>query len=197
MTNKRVEQLHAQAARTRSRLLEVTQAAFALDSTASLNAIAKGAGVGIGTLYRHFPTREDLVFELYRGEVQELADAADNLLATQAPAEALRLWLDRYADYVMAKAGLVDALRASTSVHGRFAQEAYGPVAAAIDRLIAANVSSGAIRAGFSADDLLLATDGLYNLDPAGDWRPRAARLFDLVVAGMATPEAASPRRRR
>jgi AcrR family transcriptional regulator len=185
VSNERVEQLHAQAARTRSHLLEVAGVALSTDSAVSLNAIAKSAGVGIGTLYRHFPTREDLVFELYRGEVRELAGAADALLGELAPGEALRRWLDRYADYVMAKAGLVSALRTGTTVHGRLAQQAYAPVSAAIERLLAANRGIGGVRTGFTADDLLLATDGLYNLDPAGDWRPRAARLFDLVLAGL------------
>ncbi|MGW6745514.1 TetR/AcrR family transcriptional regulator [Streptomyces sp. NPDC055025] len=184
MGGKRVEQLHAQGERTRARLLEVAREEFAGDGGVSLNAVAKAAGVGIGTLYRHFPTREELVFELYRHEVHQLAAAADELLGQMRPTAALRAWLDRYADYVMTKAGLVQALRGA-SVHGSFAQEAYGPVAGAIGRLIAANERAGTMRAGFGPDDVLLAVDGLYNLDPEGDWRPRAARLFDLVVAGL------------
>ncbi len=154
------------------------------DSAASLNAIARTAGVGIGTLYRHFPTREDLVFQLYRHEVDEPANAADELLAQLEPADALRRWLDRYAEFVMAKAGLVDALR-DTPVHGHFAREAYQPVTAAIDRLLAAGERAGTVSPGVTADDLLLAVDGIYNLDPDSDWQPRTARLFDLVTAGL------------
>ncbi|MEU3983956.1 TetR/AcrR family transcriptional regulator [Streptomyces sp. NPDC026672] len=184
MSGKRVEQLHAQGERTRARLLEVAREAFAADGAVSLNAVAKAAGVGIGTLYRHFPTREELVFELYRHEVHQLAASADELLAVSEPAVALRDWLDGYARYVMAKAGLVRALRGAAT-HGRFVQEAYGPVAAAIDRLLAANERAGTVRPGFTADDVLLAVDGLYNLDPDSDWPPRAARLFDLVVTGL------------
>ncbi|HEY0248283.1 MAG TPA: TetR/AcrR family transcriptional regulator [Gryllotalpicola sp.] len=184
MTSKRVQQLQEQGERTRARIVEVAQATFAAEPAASLSAIAAAAGVGIGTLYRHFPTREDLVFELYRHEVTELADGARELLATRPAREALRLWLDAYADFVMAKAGLLGALR-SGATHGQFAQEAYGPVAHAIQRLIDANEAAGTIRHGATPDDVLLAMDGIYNLDPDSDWRPRADRLFDLIVAGL------------
>jgi AcrR family transcriptional regulator len=176
--------LRAQGERTRAHLLDVAREAFAESSSVSLNAVAKAAGVGIGTLYRHFPTREELVFELYRHEVQQLVAAAEELLSNSEPLRALRRWFDRYAQAVMTKAGLVDALRTS-GVHGRFAQEAYEPVANAIGRLISANEQAGSIRAGFTADDILLAVEGLYGLDPDSDWRPRAARLFDLVTAGL------------
>ena len=164
--------------------MEVAREALAADSAVSLNAIARAANVGIGTLYRHFPTRADLVFELYRHEVDHLALAADVLLASAEPFAAVRGWLDHYARYVTTKAGLVQALH-SASAHGQFAQVAYGPVSAAIGRLIEANEKAGTIRPGYTADDVLLALDGLYNLDPHGDWAPRAERLFTLIADGL------------
>lgn len=181
---KRVEQLRAQGERTRIRLVEVARGEIEKDASVSLTAIARAAGVGIGTLYRHFPTREELVLELYRHDVDKLAAAAEDLLRASAPADALRLWLDKYAQFVMAKAGLVQALR-SSSAHMRFAQEAYQPVAAAITSILTAGERTHVFRAGLTADDLLLATDGLYRLDPESDWRPRASRLFELVMAGL------------
>ncbi|MFD9701477.1 TetR/AcrR family transcriptional regulator [Lentzea sp. NPDC059081] len=184
LSGKRAEQLRAQGERTRERLVEVAREALAADGTVSLNAIARAANVGIGTLYRHFPAREDLVFELYRHEVDHLALTADDLLASAEPFAALRGWFDRYAQYVMTKAGLVQALR-TASTHGQFAQVAYGPVSAAIGRLIEANERAGTIRAGYTADDVLLALDGLYNLDPHSEWAPRAERLFTLVADGL------------
>ncbi len=187
MSGKRVEQLRAQGERTRERLLEVARSALASDSGTSLNAIAKTAGVGIGTLYRHFATREDLVFAIYLDEVEELVASADDLAAELDPAAALRAWLDHYAQFVMAKAGLVDALR-TASVHGRFSEEAYPPVTQAIERLLRGGSEAGAFRSDYDADDLLLATNGLYVLDPDADWAPRAKSLFDLIVAGLRPP---------
>lgn len=184
MPTKRVEQLLAQGERTRARLVEVARDAFAESGEVSLNSIAKRAGVGIGTLYRHFPTREDLVFELYRQEVHQLADAATDLLETSEPLEAFRAWLDRFAQYAMTKAGLVDALRTATT-RSRFATEAYGPVTQALAVLLAANEEAGTIRGGVTPDDVLLAVAGLYQLDPAGEWQPRAERLLDFVLGGL------------
>ncbi len=149
-----------------------------------MNAIAKTAGVGPGTLYRHFPTREDLIFELYRDEFRQLSDAAPELLEDHEPITALRAWLDRYAEYAMTKAGLVTALQ-SVTAHDRFSQEAHGPVIAAIDLLAQANVSAGTIRADVTADDVLLLIVGVHQIDPTGDWRPKAKRLFDFVIAAL------------
>ncbi|MFD6099161.1 TetR/AcrR family transcriptional regulator [Nocardiopsis flavescens] len=184
MSTKRVEQLHAQGVRTRAHLLETAREAFAGCSDASLNSIAKKAGVGIGTLYRHFPTREDLIFELYRAEVQQMAQAADDLLDEHPPLDAFRLWLTRFARYAMTKAGLIGALQSATS-RGRFAQEARGPLTAALGRLLEANRAAGTLRADLTPDDVLLAIAGLYQLDPAEDWEPRAKRILELVCMGL------------
>lgn len=192
MSTKRVEQLHAQGVRTRAHLLETAREAFSACSDASLNSIAKKAGVGIGTLYRHFPTREDLIFELYRAEVQQMAQAADDLLAEHPPLHAFKLWLARFARYAMTKAGLIGALQSATS-RGRFAQEARGPLTSALQRLLDANRAAGTLRADLEPDDVLLAIAGLYQLDPAGDWEPRAERILELVCLGLCRRETAPP----
>lgn len=150
----------------------------------TLTTIARAAEIGIGTLYRHFPTREDLVFELYRHDMDELATAADELLSSLGRQSALHAWLHRYAQFVKAKAGLLEALR-SGSAHERFAQEAYRPVTEAISRLLAAGARAVTVRSGYTPADLLLATDGLYRLDPHSDWHTPADKLFDLVMAAL------------
>ncbi|HJY94257.1 MAG TPA: TetR/AcrR family transcriptional regulator, partial [Streptosporangiaceae bacterium] len=104
-----VETLRSDAQQNRSRILEVALEALTASPGTSLNSIAKGAGVGAGTLYRHFPTREALVLEVYRYEVQQVVDAAPRLLASRPPLDALREWLDCLAHYGMTKAGLGSA----------------------------------------------------------------------------------------
>lgn len=183
MTTKRGEQLLAQGERTRTRLLEVAVSEIAANSDVSLSQIARAAGVGIGTLYRHFPTRETLVFEVYRGEVRHLAESAAELLDSRSPIEAFRIWLDRFAQYSMTKTGLLAALHAAS--HGEWAQAAYRPVTEAIDLLLAANARAGTLRADVTADDVLFAVGGLYLLDPSTDWQPLAARILDFVVEGF------------
>jgi AcrR family transcriptional regulator len=187
MTDTRVEQLRAQGLRTRARLLEKAEALLAADSSASLSAVAKAADVGIGTLYRHFPTREALVMELYRHEVHDLAAAADRLLETMSPIDALRRWLDHYAQFILHKAGLVDALRGSAN-HGRFSQVAYEPVTAAIERLLRAGTSAQQVRPEITAEDILLATDGLYLVSSEKDRSSDTARLFDIITTGVRSP---------
>lgn len=185
MSTKRVEQLHEQGLRTRACLLEVAREAFEESNEVSLNSIAKRGNVGIGTLYRHFPTREDLVFELYREQVQQLTRAARELTQTHEPLEAFRLWLKRFARYAITKAGLLDALRTATA-HGRFAQEGRGPVTEALAHLLEANQRVGTLRQDVTPDDVLLAVAGLYQLDPSGsDCEKRAHRLLDLVFNGL------------
>jgi AcrR family transcriptional regulator len=183
----RTRQQHEQGERTRAYLIGVAQQAFATTPDVALSSIAKSAGVGIGTLYRHFPTREALILEVYRREVMELADAAPDLLAEHPPFEALRLWLEHFARHALTKAGFVDALRSATS-HGQLASEAYEPVSAAVRLLVEANEAASTIRSGVTPDDLYLAVGGLYQIDPTSDWEPRVRWLLDLVLAGMRSP---------
>ncbi|MEU6873373.1 TetR/AcrR family transcriptional regulator [Streptomyces sp. NPDC046751] len=177
--------LRPDAQRNRERILDVALAELTRTADVPLSTIAKKAGVGQGTFYRNFPNREALVLEVYRHEMQQVADTADQLLRTRAPDRALREWMDRLAQYAMAKAGLADALRKSTVTHGGLARLGHGPVTRAIMLLLRANEEAGTIRPGLTPDDFMLAIAGLWQIDPHGDWQPRAKRLLDLVMDGL------------
>lgn len=177
--------LRSDAQRNRERILEVALAELTRAADAPLSAIAKKAGVGQGTFYRNFPNREALVLEVYRYEMQQVADTAAQLLQTRAPDQALREWMDRLAQYAMAKAGLADALRKTTSKYGSLAQLGHGPVTQAVTLLLNANEEAGTIRPGLTPDDFVLAIAGLWQIDPHSDWQPRATRLLDLVMDGL------------
>ncbi|MFI6728857.1 TetR/AcrR family transcriptional regulator [Streptomyces sp. R-74717] len=177
--------LRPDAQRNRERILEVALAELTRAADAPLSAIAKKAGVGQGTFYRNFPNREALVLEVYRYEMQQVADTAAQLLQTRAPDQALREWMDRLAQYAMAKAGLADALRKATSRYGSLAQLGHGPVTQAVALLLKANEEAGTIRPGLTPDDFVLAIAGLWQIDPHSDWQPRATRLLDLVMDGL------------
>ncbi|MFD5189654.1 TetR/AcrR family transcriptional regulator [Streptomyces sp. NPDC058357] len=177
--------LRPDAQRNRERILDVALAELTRTADVPLSTIAKKAGVGQGTFYRNFPNREALVLEVYRHEMQQVADAADQLLRTRAPDRALREWMDRLAQYAMAKAGLADALRKSAVTHGGLARLGHGPVTRAVALLLNANEEAGTIRPGLTPDDFVLAIAGLWQIDPHSDWQPRAKRLLDLVMDGL------------
>ncbi|WP_329461414.1 TetR/AcrR family transcriptional regulator [Streptomyces sp. NBC_01431] len=177
--------LRADAQRNRERILEVALVELTHSADVPLSAIAKKACVGQGTFYRNFPSREALVLEVYRYEVQQVSDAASHLLETRAPDRALREWMDRLTQYAMAKAGLADAMRQATSSCGSLAGLGYEPVLSAVELLLRANEEAGTIRPGVTPDDFVLAIAGLWQIDPHGDWQSRAGRLMDLVMDGL------------
>ncbi|MET9494214.1 TetR/AcrR family transcriptional regulator [Streptomyces sp. NPDC006552] len=179
--------LRSDAQRNRERILEVALAELTRSADAPLSTIARKAGVGQGTFYRNFPSREALVLEVYRYEVQQVAEAAGQLLCTRPPEVALREWMDRLAQYAMAKAGLADALREATTARGAFKTLAHGPLTEAVTLLLAANTRAGTIRLGVTPDDFMLAIAGLWQVDPHSDWQSRAGRLLDLVMDGLRT----------
>ncbi len=123
--------------------------------------IAKKACVGQGTFYRNFPSREALVMEIYRHELRQVAESADQLLGTREPDRALREWMDRLARFGMTKAGLADAIRQATSSPDGPAKPGHDSLLQATDRLLRACEEAGVIRPGVSADDLILALGGL------------------------------------
>ncbi|MEV6703034.1 TetR/AcrR family transcriptional regulator [Streptomyces sp. NPDC051453] len=184
MQPKKDAPLRSDAQRNRDRILEVALAELTRSADAPLSAIAKKAGVGQGTFYRNFPNRESLVLEVYRYEMQQVADTASQLLAARAPDDALRAWMDRLAQYAMAKAGLADALRQATT-RGSLAALGHGPVTSAMSLLLKANEEAGTIRPGVTPEDFTLAIAGLWQIDPHGDWQSRAGWLFDLVMDGL------------
>ncbi len=195
-TDARRDPLRTDAQQNRARILEVAREAFAESGDASLNSIAKKAGVGPGTLYRHFPNREALVLAVYRYDVQKLADTAPELLASHRPLQALGLWCDQLAHYGLIKHGLADVLHSATS--DGLAGETYGPVIGAITTLLKACEQDGSIRPGIDPDDILLLLGFLWRIDPGPDAATRAARLLDLVMAGLqgGAPRTGRPGRR-
>jgi AcrR family transcriptional regulator len=172
--------------RNREAILAAALEALTESRDASLNAIAKRAGVANATLYRHFPTREELVLAAYQREVRNLVDAADLLLQEQAPIDALRGWVERLARYAVTKHGLADALRkATTPGNDLSSTETYDAIVAALDRLLQANIAAATLRPGLEAEDVILALAGLWQLDPAGDWRAQAQRIYEIVLSGL------------
>ncbi|WP_315903566.1 TetR/AcrR family transcriptional regulator [Streptomyces violarus] len=185
MRQKKDAPLRSDAQRNRERILEVALAELTRSADAPLSAIAKKACVGQGTFYRHFPSREALVLEIYRHEMQQVADTAELLLESREPDRALREWMDRLARFAMTKAGLADAIRQATSAPGQPAKPEPAPVTEAAERLLRAAEQAGTIRPGVTADDLFLTIGGLWTIDPHTDWQPRATRLLDLVMDAL------------
>jgi AcrR family transcriptional regulator len=182
------------ARRNRDAIIAAALVALTDAPDASLNAIARRAGVANATLYRHFPTREELVLATYRSEVRRLVDAADVLLAEQAPIDALRSWIGRLADYAVTKHGLADALRKATSPgHELSSTSTYSAIVGALDRLLKASIAAGDLRPDLDAEDVILALAGLWQLDPASDWRRQADRIYDIVLSGLRRPAAGTP----
>ncbi|MET7403125.1 helix-turn-helix domain-containing protein [Dactylosporangium sp. NPDC005572] len=178
--------MRADARSNHERLLAVAAEAFARDGAqASLKAVAREAGVGIGTLYRRFPTREALVEAVYQHEVDRLCEAAGDLLAGAPPAAALRAWMERFVDFMAAKHGMADVLR-PVLVSEDDRQHTRDRLRSAIATLLAAGAEAGEVRAGLDPNDLLMALGGITMI--AGEERQRelASRLIDLVLLGVA-----------
>jgi AcrR family transcriptional regulator len=177
------------ARRNRDAILAAALDALTESPDVSLNAIAKRAGVANATLYRHFPTREALVLATYEHEVRTLVDAADSLLRQQPSIDALRTWVERLARYAVTKHGLADALRKATTPGADLSSTGtYVAIVAALDRLLQANITAGTLRPGLDADDVILALAGLWQLDPASDWKGQAQRIYDIVLSGLQQP---------
>jgi len=174
------EPLRADAQHNRERILQAAHEAFAESGDASLNSIAKRAGVGAGTLYRHFPTREALILAVYRHDVQRLAESVPALLTEHPPLRALRLWFERLAEYVKIKHGLGDALNAATAQD--IVSETYGSVTGAIGELLKAGEDAGSVRPGLDPGDVLLLMGFLWRAGPGEDGKAQATRLLDLVI---------------
>lgn len=167
----------------RERILAAAREALASSGGASLTAIAKVAGVGIGTLYRHFPTREALVMELYHHDIQELIDLAPALLADRPPLDALRDWFDEVARYGRLKYGVAEVVHAATN--GGLDDPNYEPFLAAIGVLLDAGAADGSLKPGLDPGDVLLQLSVLWRIAPSPEGEARAARILALVVDGL------------
>jgi AcrR family transcriptional regulator len=178
--------VRSDARRNRDKLVAVARAAFAAaDGTVTLEAVAREAGVGIGTLYRHFPTREALVEAVYAAELDDVTDSAPALLDALAPEEALRAWMDRYAAFVATKRGMADVLRASVA-SGRIATPATRRrITAAIGAILDAGAKAGTLRAGTDPEDVTLLLLGTF-LSTVDERDPeRTGRMLDLIVDAL------------
>jgi AcrR family transcriptional regulator len=183
---KRRRKPRADSILNRERLLEAAAEIFAAGGAqASLEAVARRAEVGIGTLYRHFPTREALFEAVYRREVDQLADLADRLAREADPVEALRAWLHAQVRLVATKKGMIEGLR--LAAHGSSELKAYSfeRLIRALSALLERAVAAGAIRSDVSADDVLRAIVGLIYAHSGGDWQEPALRLVDVFVDGL------------
>src|SRR6201994_3433500 len=178
--------VRSDARRNREKLLEVATAAFAAAAgrSVSLESIARDAGVGIGTLYRHFPNREALVEAIYRTELAEVAAAAEQLLRRHPPKTALRRWMDRYANFVAAKRGMAESLHAMFDSGAMQPSQTRDSIAGAVDLLLRAGVSDGTLRSDVQADDVVSSLIGIFL---ASGSPAQTGRLLDLLVAGVAT----------
>jgi len=179
--------LRADAQRNEDRLLDAAAEAFSRQGAdASVKDIARAAGVGIGTLYRRFPSKELLIEAIYRQEVQDLCDAAPELVASRPPEEALRAWMELFLDFMATKQGMADALRVVlTDETERLATRA--ELAGAIGHLLAADQDQPAARPHADPMDVLMALGGI-SLITASERRPGlAARLIDLLLHGILT----------
>ncbi|HWF76905.1 MAG TPA: helix-turn-helix domain-containing protein [Caulobacteraceae bacterium] len=181
----------ADATRNREQLIAAAKAAFAeRGADVALEEIARRAGLGIGTLYRHFPTRDALLAAVYRREVEQLAAAADRLLAEKRPLAALEAWLGQLVDYLATKRVIAPALQASPG-EGSAAYAAGGPaVGGAMQRVLAAALASGELRADVSPDDLMRLIAGLANGYERPDWPASTRRLIGVLMAGLRAPAA-------
>jgi AcrR family transcriptional regulator len=187
--------MRADAVRNRERLLEVAVRALsqAGGEAVTLEAIAREADVGIGTLYRHFPTREALVEAAYRGEVVRLCDGVGALLEAWPADVALRVWMDHLIDYLSTKRGMADALRALiASGADPFAQTRVS-LLAAVRQLLDAGIAEGRIREDADAWDLLTGVSGVSLVAGSPDQRLQAGRLLDLLVDGLRYRPPAEP----
>ncbi|MGW4652498.1 TetR/AcrR family transcriptional regulator [Kitasatospora sp. NPDC004289] len=178
--------LRADARRNRERILEAAVRAFAEQGPdVPLDAIAKAAGVGSGTLYRHFPRREELVEAAYRNELARVCDSAAELLDAYPPDRAMRLWMDGFIAYLTAKQGMADALRAAVASGADPFAETLERLGGAIDSLLRAGAEAGLLRSDVEAFDVGLSLTGVAQLTGTPGQAERVGRLLDLLLDGL------------
>jgi AcrR family transcriptional regulator len=177
----------ADAVRNRERVLEAAKAVFSAGGPdASLEAVARRAGVGIGTLYRHFPTREALFEAVYRREVEQLGELAEQLKNEPQPVEALRQWLRSNVEFVATKKGMSAAL--ALAAHGKSSELiafSFERLTKAVGALLDRAVAAGEIRADVSPEDLLRALVGMCYLHDQPGWQASVIRLLDVFIDGL------------
>lgn len=172
----------ADAQRNRERILRAARELVSGPGELKLSAVAKACGIGQGTLYRHFPTREDLLTQVYRREVDELVAAAPQLLADHEPLVALAAWFERVAAYARVKRDVFAAVEAAT--WRDLAADSLGPIGDAVELLLAAGRSAGSVRTDEEARDVIVLISWLSRLDDA-ELDARGSRLLSILVDGL------------
>jgi AcrR family transcriptional regulator len=176
----------ADAARNRDQLLAVATRVFgSADAEPSMRAIAREAGVGIATLYRHFPTRESLVDAVYRDQVVRLTTGARELLGQLPPAAAMRRWMDLFGDWIATKNGMLGTLLAMIEsgeiAHARTRTE----LLAAITTILDAGRAAGDLRSDVTAEDIAASLIGIFTVAPRPEREATASRLLNLLMDGL------------
>lgn len=180
-----VRKTRSDAQRNRERILEVAKAAFTRHGAdASLDEIARQAGVGAGTLYRHFPTRDALIESVYQSEVGKLAAAESRFAAEMAPIDALRAWMLLLIDYIASKHIIAPALNSVVGGPSRLYEGSRSQIQGAIDKLVKRAKKSGDVRKDLDPSDLLRALIGVSHVGSGSDWQQSARRLVDILIAG-------------
>ena len=180
-----VRKPRSDAQRNRERILEVARKAFSRSgANTSLDDVAREAGVGPGTLYRHFPTREKLLEAVYRSGMEKLAAAEQRFALELPPVEALRAWLLLFVDYIAAKQLIVPALNALVGNPKKVFEASYTQVWEAVRVLVDRAIKSGDIRKDLDPIDLLRALIGVASVSTSPDWQQSAKRLVDILITG-------------
>lgn len=186
--------MRTDARRNRERLVEVARRLFTSEGGGKvpLEAIAREAGVGIGTLYRHFPTREALIESVYRAERSQLCSRAAELLESQPPEKALRTWMDHFAGYMATKREMADAIREMIASGAVTAAEAREELSTAVRTLLDAGAAAGTLRGDVSAQDVVVSLVGIFLACREPAQREQAGRLLDLLADGLRSPAVAA-----
>src|SRR3569833_138003 len=196
-TQESLRKPRADAIRNREKVLEAAKIIFSAGGPeASLEAVARQAGFGIGTLYRHFPTREDLFEAVYRREVEQLSELAEQLKNASDPVDALRRWLHSGVEFVATKKGMVAALALAVQSGSELHAFSFERLTKAIGSLLDRAAAAGAMRADVSPEDLLRAFFGMCYMHDQPGWQSSVLRMLDVVVAGLRVQPAAPAKAR-
>jgi AcrR family transcriptional regulator len=181
-----VRKPRADAVRNRERVLEAAKAVFSAGGPdASLEAVARRAGVGIGTLYRHFPTRESLFEAVYRREVQQLGELAEQLKGEASPVDALRRWLRSNVEFVATKKGMSAALALAVQGSSELSAYSFDRLTKAVGALLDRAVAAGEIRSDISPEDVLRTLVGMCYMHDQPGWQKSVLRMVDVFVDGL------------
>jgi AcrR family transcriptional regulator len=175
----------ADAERNRERILEVAKEVFARDgAAASLDEIARRSGIGNATLYRHFPTRDDLIEAVYRSEVKKLAAAEQRFAATMPPLEALRAWMILFIDHIAGKMLIIPAMNTIAGGSLRLMEGSRSLIHTAFVASVERAIASGDLRSDTDPDDFVRALVGIFHTTASPGWEPSARRLVGILIAG-------------